>query len=30
MIAFAPIPPEFPAVVILVAGIVLQLLGLAH
>lgn len=28
--AFAPIPPEFPAVVVLVVGLVVHLLGLAH
>ena len=30
MIAFAPIPPEFPGIFILVVGLAMQLLGLAH
>lgn len=30
MTTFAPIPPEFPAAIILVVGFVLQLVGFAH
>jgi hypothetical protein len=30
MTAFAPIPPDFPVIILLVVGFALQLLGLSH